>query len=196
MTTAETIGIISGIFLITGYIPYIYEVIKKTTIPNRASWLIWTISTVTILFGLEETGTSEAIWVPVADAIGCSLIFLMAIFVGTGGWSKTDRFSFAISVISIALWWYTGNPLVGLFTNLLIYISGYIPTIAKSIRDPYHESLTAWSFFLIGVVLNLVTVIIGKDTGYLVWLYPIVLVATVGTLYFFLIRRFFTGKHA
>ena len=68
-------------------------------------------------------------------------------------------------------------------------ITGYIPTIKKSIKNPEQESLTAWTFFLIGVVLNLVTVIIGSDTGFAVWLYPIVLVVTVGTLYYFIIRK-------
>lgn len=191
MSLSEVVGILSGVFLITGYIPYIYEVLKKTTIPNRASWFIWCLSTVTIFFGVKETGTHEAIWVPIADAVGCSAIFLFALFSGVGGSSKIDRFSILFSVLSLVVWFYTGNALVALITNLLIYVSGYIPTIQKAILDPQSESLTAWTFFLIGVVLNVVTVIIGTDTGFAVWLYPLVLLFTVGTLYFFLVRRFF-----
>ena len=182
---------ISGVFLIVGYIPYIYEVIRRTSIPNRASWFIWSLSTATILFGVNATGTHEAIWVPIADAVGCFSIFILSIFFGTGGWSKTDRFSLAISVISLLIWLFTGNVLIALFTNLLIYTSGYIPTIKKSIKDPKTESFTAWSFFLVGVLLNLVTVIIGNDSGFAIWLYPIVLVINVGVLYTVLVRRFF-----
>lgn len=191
MSLPEYIGIISGLFLIVGYIPYTYEIFKGTSVPNRASWFIWSLSTATILIGVHETGTNEAIWVPIADAIGCFLIFILSIFFGTGGWSKTDKISLFISAISLLIWWYTGDAIIALITNLLIYVSGYIPTIKKSITNPQTESLAAWTCFLIGVVLNLLTVIIGTDTGFAVWFYPIVLVATVGTLYFFLIRRFF-----
>jgi hypothetical protein len=182
------IGIIAGIFLIGGYIPYIKDVLSGSTKPNRASWIIWSLSTAVILIGVKETGTNEAIWVPIADAVGCFVIFLLAIWKGVGGWSVTDKVAFAICLISLFIWWVTGNPLIALITNLCIYVSGYIPTIKKSIRHPKSESLTAWSLFLIGVILNLVTVIIGTDTGFAVWLYPIVLVLTVGTLYYFLIR--------
>jgi len=189
MNIAQYLGIIAGILLIAGYIPYIYEVLKGTDIPNRASWFIWALSTTTIFFGVHETGTTEAIWVPVADAIGCTLIFLFSIKLGVGGWSKTDKISLLVCVASLAVWALTGNAIIALVSNLLIYVSGYIPTIKKSIKNPEQESLTAWTFFLIGVVLNLVTVIIGTDTGFAVWLYPIVLVATVGTLYYFLIRK-------
>jgi len=188
---AYYLGITAGVFLITGYIPYIYEVLKGTDVPNRASWFIWSLSTATILFGVNATGTHEAIWVPIADAIGCFIIFILSIKLGVGGWSKTDKVSLLLCLLSLVVWWLTGNILVALIANLLIYVSGYIPTIKKSIKNPEQESFIAWTFFLIGVVLNLLTVLIGSDTGFAVWLYPIVLVVTVGTLYYFIIRRFF-----
>ncbi|MEI8062282.1 MAG: hypothetical protein WCG97_03225 [bacterium] len=190
MSLPYYLGIISGIFLITGYIPYIYEVIRGTDIPNRASWCIWSLSTLIILFGVHETGTHEAIWVPIADAIGCFVIFILSLRLGTGGWSKTDKISLVVSLLGLIIWLMTGSALIALVANLIIYISGYIPTIKKSIRNPRSESLLAWTIFLIGVILNLITVMLGHDSGFAVWLYPITLVVTVGTLYFFLIKRF------
>ena len=185
------LGIVSGIFLIAGYFPYIYEVLKHKSIPNRASWFIWSLSTAIVLFGVSQSGTHEAIWVPIADALGCFIVFILSIKFGTGGWAKTDQFALALSILSLIIFAMTGDILIALITNLLIYTSGYIPTIKKSIKNPQEESLTAWSLFLIGVILNLITVIIGNDSGFAVWLYPIVLVLTVGTLYFFLIRKRF-----
>lgn len=183
MTVPEFLGVISGMFLISGYAPYIYEVIKKKTIPNRASWFIWALSTTIILFGVHETGTNEAIWVPVADALGCIGIFLLSLRLGVGGWSPTDRVSLAICVASLIILFFTRDAFVALLMNLGIYVSGYIPTIRKALKDPSSESMVAWSLFFIGVLLNLVTVAFGTDTGVAVWLYPIVLVLTVGTLY-------------
>ncbi len=189
MISIQTLSVAAGVLLIGGYIPYIWEVLRKKTIPNRASWFIWALSTVTLLFGVKETGTHEAIWVPIADAVGCTLIFLFAIPYGVGGWSKTDRISLVISVSSLALWYFTGNAVIALIANLLVYVTGYIPTIRKAWLAPGTESKTAWSFFFFGVVLNLLVVVFGSDTGWAVWLYPSVLVATVGTLYAILWRK-------
>ncbi|MES3006084.1 MAG: hypothetical protein V4664_04010 [Patescibacteria group bacterium] len=188
MNFPQGLGILSGVFLIAGYIPYIYEVFRKTTIPNRASWFIWSLSTAIILFGVSNTGTHEAIWVPVADTAGCFIIFILSIFYGVGGWSKTDKISLSITLSSLVILALTGNALIALLMNLLIYISGYVSTIKKALIDPKSESVFAWSLFFIGVLLNFLTVIIGSDTGFAVWLYPIVLVLTVGTLYFILIK--------
>lgn len=188
MNLPVLLGIISGVFLIGGYIPYIYEVLKGTTTPNRASWFIWALSTAIILFGVKEAGTHEAIWVPIADALGCSVIFLFSLFWGVGGWSRTDKISLVICMASVGIFFVTGNAFVSLVMNLLIYVSGYIPTIQKAYQDPKSESFAAWTLFFVGVVLNLITVAIGTDTGLAVWLYPIVLIATVGTLYVILLR--------
>lgn len=189
MNLPASLGLLSGIFLISGYIPYIYSVLRKKTTPNRASWFIWCLSTAIILFGVHSTGTNEAIWVPIADALGCLIIFLLSIKMGVGGWAKTDKISLIICLISLLILFFTGSALIALIMNLCIYVSGYIPTIKKVINEPNSEDKSAWTLFFIGVILNLVTVSVGTDTGFAVWLYPIVLVFTVGTLYFLIIRR-------
>ncbi len=182
MTLPQTIGLASGILLISGYVPYIYEVIKKKTTPNRMSWFIWSLATAIILFSVFETGTTEAIWVPIADAVGCFLIFVLALKYGVGGWTRTDKISLAVCVASLLVWAITGNALIALIMDLGIYVSGYLPTIKKALQDPTSESKVAWSMFFAGVLLNLLTVVIGTDTGFAVWLYPVTLVVVVGAL--------------
>lgn len=182
MTLPQIIGLASGILLISGYIPYMYEVFKKKTIPSRMSWFIWSLSTATILFSVLGTGTTEAIWVPIADAVGCFLIFVLSLRFGVGGWSRTDQLSLAICLGSLFIWWLTGNALLALIMNLCVYVSGYIPTIKKALKKPQSESRVAWTIFFLGVLLNLFTVFIGTDTGFAVWLYPVTLVVVVGTL--------------
>jgi nitrate reductase NapE component len=59
---------------------------------------------------------------------------------------------------------------------------GLILTIKKALKKPSSESRAAWTIFFLGTLLNLLTVIIGTDTGFAVWLYPIILVVVVGTL--------------
>ncbi len=189
MNTPQILGILAGIFISIGYIPYVYEVITKKTVPSRASWLIWSISTIIIAVSVQLTGTTEAIWFPILDAVGCTIIFLLAIPYGSGGWTNTDKFSFAICIASLIVWYTTGNPLTALLMNLTVYVSGYIPTIGKVWRDPRHESRLAWSLFFVGSLVNLIAVLIGNDTGFAVWFYPTVLTVVVGMLFVLLLRK-------
>jgi hypothetical protein len=189
MNLPQILGLIAGILISVGYIPYVYEVLIKKTVPSRASWIIWSISTIIIAVSVQLTGTTEAIWFPILDAAGCTLIFLLSIPYGSGGWNKADKISFAICAVSLVIWYFTGNALIALLMNLSVYVSGYIPTIGKVWRDPRHESRLAWSFFFIGTVTNLIAVIIGNDTGFAVWIYPVVLMVAVGSLYLLLFRN-------
>lgn len=189
MNTPQIIGLTAGIAISLGYFPYTYEVLKKKTVPSRASWLIWSLSTIIIAVSVQLTGTTEAIWFPILDAVGCTLIFLLAIPYGSGGWTKTDRISFAICIASLIVWYFTGSPLVALLMNLSVYVSGYIPTIAKVWKNAHNESRAAWTFFFLGTVLNLIAVLIGNDTGFAVWFYPVVLMTAVGSLYLLLFRK-------
>lgn len=189
MNTPQIIGLIAGIFISLGYIPYIYEALTKKTVPSRASWIIWSISTIIIAISVQLTGTTEAIWFPILDAVGCTLIFLLSIPYGSGGWTKADRISFAICLASLIVWYFTGSPLIALLMNLSVYVSGYIPTIAKVWKNSHNESRSAWTFFFIGTILNLIAVLIGNDTGFAVWFYPMILMIAVGSLYGLLWRR-------
>ena len=189
MNFPQILGLIAGILISVGYIPYVYEVLTKKTVPSRASWVIWSISTIIISISVQLTGTHEAIWFPILDAVGCTLIFFLSIPYGSNGWTPTDRFSFAICLASLVIWYATGNPLTALIMNLSVYLSGYIPTIGKVWRDPRHESKSAWSFFFLGSVVNLVAVLIGHDKGFAVWFYPVVLMLAVGSLYVLLFRK-------
>ena len=189
MNLPQILGLIAGILISVGYIPYVYEVLIKKTVPSRASWIIWSISTIIIAISVQLTGTTEAIWFPILDAAGCTLIFLLSIPYGSGGWTNTDKFTFAICIASLIVWYATGNPLTALMMNLTVYVSGYIPTIGKVWRDPRHESRLAWSLFFAGSLVNLIAVLIGNDTGFAVWFYPVVLMIAVGSLYALLLRH-------
>jgi hypothetical protein len=74
--------------------------------------------------------------------------------------------------------------------NLSVYVSGYIPTIVKVWKNVHEESRLAWTFFFAGTILNLIAVLIGNDTGFAVWFYPVILMIAVGSLYVLLFRKF------
>ncbi len=66
----EMLGMIAGIIAISGYIPYIYSILKGQTRPNRATWFIWTIVGGLLAFSYMAEGDQHSIWLPLGYFFG------------------------------------------------------------------------------------------------------------------------------
>jgi len=65
-------GIAGGIVALAAFVPYIRAIIKGTTTPNRATWLIWTIIGCITAASYAAGGADQTIWVAVSYALGHS----------------------------------------------------------------------------------------------------------------------------
>jgi membrane-associated HD superfamily phosphohydrolase len=138
------IALIASALLIIGYIPYFRDTFAKKTKPHLFTWLIWGITqgtaTVALLYGGGRFGS-------VALIIGTLLvlfIFLLSFKYGTKDISKSDRLVLALALIAIIIWWQLKQPLITVFMVSAIDGLGYIPTIRKSFKDPWSETLSFW----------------------------------------------------
>ncbi len=52
MDLTEIIGKVAGVVAVLAFVPYIWSVLKGSTQPSRASWLIWSVLGVSILADL------------------------------------------------------------------------------------------------------------------------------------------------
>jgi hypothetical protein len=50
----------------------------------------------------------------------------------------------ALALIAIIIWWQLKQPLITVFMVSAIDGLGYIPTIRKSFKDPWSETLSFW----------------------------------------------------
>jgi len=73
-------------------------------------------------------------------------------------------------VLSVLLWWITGDPLISLCANLAIDFFGLIPTIKKTYHQPGKEDRLAWGITVISNVVNLLAI---DEPSFSVIVYPV-----------------------
>lgn len=180
----ETIGIIAGILALAGYVPYIYTILTGNTRPNRATWFIWTIVGGLLAFSYIAEGDQHSIWLPLGYFFGPLIVAILSLRFGYAEWTRLDTFCIVAAIISVIPWILSDNATITLIINLLIDMTGAIPTLVKTYREPETEDLTAWLIFFAANTLQLFAISMWN----LAALYPIYLFFLAGAMVLFIFK--------
>lgn len=137
-------GYISGVLILLSFAPYIKDIFKHTTKPERASWLIWSVLNLIAFFSQLAKGASHSLWLAGAQAGGDIVVFILAVKYGFGGLIKRDIVTLAVVSISLILWYLTREAAVALFIAIAIDAMGLFLTVAKTYRKPTTETMSSW----------------------------------------------------
>src|SRR5436305_1159965 len=97
----EIIGISSGVLAFSAFIPYFIAILQGKTTPNRATWVIWAFVSAISVLSYKASGANYTIWYPVSDTIAPSIVLILSIKMGEGGWTKLDRLCLATAIFAI-----------------------------------------------------------------------------------------------
>ncbi|HPN54988.1 MAG TPA: hypothetical protein PLB52_03610 [Candidatus Moranbacteria bacterium] len=143
------IAIFASVLYVFGCIPYFRDIFAKKTKPHLYTWLIWGITqgtaAVALLYGGGKFGSISLI----VGTIFVLAIFLLSFKYGTKDITLSDKVILALALLAIVIWWQLDNPLVAVIMVSAIDGIGYIPTIRKSFKDPWSETLSSWVVILI-----------------------------------------------
>lgn len=148
-------GLIAVIFAGVSHILYIASILKKETRPSRVTWFIWAILGGIIAFSYRSSGATTTLLVPLGEALWYTIIALLSIKYGVGGWTKIDKIALAGAGLSGFVWYITGSAVIALLAGIGVDMMAAIPTIYKSYKDPYSEDKKAWVFTSAGSLLNM-----------------------------------------
>ena len=147
---------ISCLMLIVGYIPYIRAIIRKETIPAKATWIIWAILDTVILAGMYfKNALNGQI---IGAVIGTSIVAIISLKYGKSGWTKLDKVCFGGAVIGILLWKTFGDPLLGIIICLIVAFIGCFPTFSSAWKHPELENKFAWTIWFISCLLAVIAI--------------------------------------
>ena len=181
---ASIAGKFAGIISLSAFVPYILSILRKETKPNRASWLIWAIVSFIIALSYRAAGASYAFLAPVGYVIGSTIVLILSIRNGVGGWTPFDRSCLIGVAISLVLWRIFDSPISALLINLFIDLLGTLPTIRKAWYQPETESKVAWSLFSLGTIVNLFAI---EKWIFSMAVYPVSMIFIVGTVTVFVL---------
>lgn len=157
MLALETILIaVATIISIGGYLPYISDIIKRKSKPNRVTWLIWSILGTVLCFASFELSDYDwmMICVPMVYMVGPTIVAILSFWYGEGGTSKFDIFCFVCAFVGLGLWLILDMVVLALWLSIIIDGIGALPTIRKSFINPKSESIIGWSAFSLANALN------------------------------------------
>lgn len=177
---SEFFGIASGIVGVIGYAPYIKDIWRKSTKPDRIAWLIWTFEYAALFFAQASAGAVESLWLVGLQLIGVIVIFGLSLSYGIG---RLTRFSSVLLVIIFAaliIWFTTDNAALAIVILLLVEASGVVLTVIKTYKKPASETLSFW--YLLAVAGTLGIPAVGFSAPAILYLYPISLVFMSGSV--------------
>ncbi len=184
---------IAGIIGLLGYIPYVIAVLKHKTTPNPATWWIWSVVGWAAFASYFAAGERETFWLMLSYAVGPSVIGLLAFKYGkVEALKRFDIACLVISFMSLILWQLTNNPILALSINLLIDLTGALPTLRKTYFEPHTEDALSWSVFWIGNTLNFVTILFFGQWNLASIPYPLYLFILASSMMVLIFRKRFS----
>ncbi|RQR59092.1 hypothetical protein DIE18_19385 [Burkholderia sp. Bp9125] len=184
---ASIFGLIGSAVSLLAAIPYGFAIFRRAVRPHLFTWLIWSVVTAIAAAGQWVAGAGPSAWCTAAIAATCFLTFVASIFRGERGWAVSDWVFLGAAISAIPVWVLTKDPTVSVCLVTLIELAGLGPTIRKTFRDPWSESL---AYFALCVAKYALAVLALRTWSLAVAFYPIVnIAASVGVCMLMIVRR-------
>ena len=133
---------------------YIRDMVRGDVLPNRVSWLLWSIAPfIGTAAAISDGAMLEVL--PVFMEGFCPLLVLIASFITKNAYWKSARGDYGcgvLSLLALVLWWATNSPEIAILFSMASDGFAAIPTLMKSWRFPDTESAAP---FLAGLFCSL-----------------------------------------
>lgn len=178
--TAETFAILSGVIVLFGGPPYLIDILKGKTKPQRTTWLIWSVLGVTAFISQVQLGAHWSLVFAGMNALGNLIVFALSLKFGVGGWKRGDVVALGIAAVGIVASLVTSTPLIALLGVIVADFAGTILTLEKTFRMPSSETSITWFFLGTSSLFGALSV---GSWSFTLLLYPVYMVAaTYGVL--------------
>ena len=144
------------------------------------TWLIWAITqgtaTVAILYG---GGNFEALSTAVGT-IFVIVIFLLDFKYGTRNVTKNDTVLLILALLALFVWWQLHNPVLAVLMITGIDAIGCIPTIRKTLEEPWSETP---SFWILMAIVNILMILSATQYNFFTMVYVVMLLVANITIW-------------
>lgn len=181
------VGGIAAILALLSFLPYIWGTLIGRIKPHAFSYLVWGIlgGSTCILQTMQQGGAGA--WSSGVLAIGCLVIFGLALQKGDRKFTKFDWIALTSALIALALWWITSNPILAAVLLTLSDVLGFLPTFRKDWRKPFEDSVL---LFVSSTTEYTLSIIALQHYSVSTWLYPATLIlVNLSFISMLLIRR-------
>lgn len=153
------------------YVPYIANVLRGRTQPERAGWFIWFVLGIVMFASQLAKGGNQSLWIILVHIVGNGLIFLLSFKFGAGGgFARRDYITLVVALLGIVLWVVTKEPTLALLISIAVDALGAALITIKAYRRPYEETLSTW---VLGACAGFCSILAVQNPASILIIYPI-----------------------
>lgn len=139
--------IFSGVAVVLtflSYIPYYRDILRGKTHPHLYSWSLWSLLTVLIVALQIKGGAGPATWVTAAVGLPCVGVVVLSLKRGKRDITISDTVAAILSLVAIGFWLIADKPIISIILVVVADMLAFFPTVRKSWRQPYAETLSLY----------------------------------------------------
>lgn len=173
-----------------GATAYLRDTLKGTTKPNRVTWLLWTVGTLTAAGAAFTAGGGLSVLPILVNGLCTLSIFLVSFLNKDAYWKlgKLDYLCGLFSVAALVLWLLTKQPAVAIVFAILTDLFAALPTLIKAWHHPETETS---STYLMGALATLTTFFAVTSWSFTIIAFPVYIVLVDTTLLVLIERKRF-----
>ena len=187
MEIKTALGLLSVGLALVSYVPYLRDILARTTKPHAYSWLTWTLLAL-IQFSLQiQNQGGPGSWLMGVTALLCFMIFLLALKYGEKSIKTIDKLCLLTACLSLLIWQVSDLLLLSVMLIIIAdAVGGFFPTFRKSFNKPQEETASIYFIYLISLTVSIFAL---TELTWVNALYPATLVLLNGSLALFLLWR-------
>ncbi len=154
----QQLAVVSACLTAVCVVPYLRDVHRGTTRPQRASWFVFASLAVVAAVSQLVEGAGSGALLATGSAVGFTAVFLVSIRRGVGGTSRWDVAALTLAAVGVLLAVLADEPLIALVAVIVAELAAVVLTAHKALHEPQTETLATWVIDCVAGVLAVVAV--------------------------------------
>lgn len=131
---------VASLLAVVGNVPYVRDMLRGTVKPHPYTWMVGSIVSATVLFGMLQKGAGIAAAPVAVSEFFTILIFLFSLKYGFRAITKTDKLFLAAALLGLVPWALTNDPTLSVVIAVAIDALAFAPTYRKTWKFPRTEN--------------------------------------------------------
>jgi len=141
----QIVGISAVALTFIAYVPYYRDILRGKTHPHVYSWGLWGLLTILIVaLQIKSGGAGTATLVTAAAGLLCLGVIILGLKNGKRDITKSDTVVAVLALIAMGFWLIADQPVLSIILVVIADILAFIPTVRKSWKKPYSETLSLY----------------------------------------------------
>ncbi len=179
-------GVTAAIFNTVALLPYLRDILRRRTKPERASWWVWLALGVVALWAQASAGAMWSLAFTAAGVTTVAVIAVLSIPYGYGRFHMRNFMALLIAAIGVVISLMLKDSTAAIVVVIGVDAVGMWLTFRKAWHAPYSETLVSWVLATIGGVFG---VLAAEHITFSTVGYPAYIVLVQGILVVELIYR-------